>query len=72
MSGATIPKTVSCCLNCRHWDPYSDNPDGLADGDCKRYPPSVPIDGEMIRGMPFMGYPITYGDELCGEWTARE
>jgi len=58
-------------MDCEHWVPYSSKADGLAEGDCTRYPPYVPIIGSKLRGMPMMGHPITYGAETCGEWKEK-
>ena len=56
------------CLHCRFWDPYVEEPDLLSEGECRRYPPSVPVTDEYVRNVPLMAHPMTYGEECCGEW----
>lgn len=71
------------CMDCRYWDAYDVDPDSISEGVCRRYPPYVPIfamgDGplkdariEMTTDTPLMGYPMTFGDEWCGEWKPRK
>jgi len=61
------------CLNCRFWDPYDSNPDNvcLAQGDCRRFPPNVPVVNEYDRGVQLMTHPMTFDEEWCGEWKPK-
>lgn len=72
------------CLTCDFWlpnasekQPYNE----LTCGECRRFPPSVPIIAERgtfyeeteqgsTPDSTLMGYPETYGTEWCGEWRA--
>jgi len=59
------------CLNCKCWNPYDSEPGTLSEGSCRRLPPSVPVNDEYVRETPLMSFPITYGEEWCGEWRPR-
>lgn len=59
------------CLGCRFWGPYDKKPDLLSEGECRRYPPNVPIEDEFVRGAHLMTCPMTCADEWCGEWQPR-
>lgn len=50
------------CETCQWWEseeiPGQDN--GKRAGNCRRYPPDV------------RGFPVTLGQDWCGEWVGRE
>lgn len=77
-----------CCANCKYWYPYNEKKvdelgDG-AEGECRRYPPSVPVietDNPdknecslfdvyipLIMGTPLMTNPFSFAGEWCGEF----
>ena len=58
------------CLNCRFWLPLDESqpPDPISEGECRRFPPSLPTGEEDSRGLALVTYPMTFGDEWCGEW----
>lgn len=76
------------CANCEYWYPYNEDKVvglyGSNKGECRRYPPSVPVievedlEDEMprivdvylslIMGTPLMSNPFTFAEEWCGEF----
>ena len=58
------------CGNCKYWDPCA-TPGPLRSGECRRYPPNVPVKGEWVDGARLMTQPMTYDEEWCGEWKAK-
>lgn len=70
------------CLRCDYWlpncgerEPYNE----LTCGECRRYPPSVPLVAERgqfyelheqgsTADATLMSWPETYAAEWCGEW----
>lgn len=62
------------CITCKFWDAYDEEPDNvpMAQGDCHRFPPSIPIVDEEIKGVQLVTFPIMFDEEWCGEWKARE
>lgn len=77
---------LKCCANCKHWYCYDEESfkklDGHADGECRRFPPNVPIfetTGDdsinvaktllcVTRGTVMMSYPFTFEEDWCGEF----
>ena len=70
---------MSCCANCRWWEPIGNGEiTELSEGYCHRYPPNVPCVGkvndfgiaiyETHRGAILMSYTIMYALEWCGEF----
>lgn len=68
-----------CCHNCRFWDdspsrnmfdelvPLEGMVEGTILGQCRRYPPSIPFEGEVNAE-----WPETYQSGWCGEHQAGE
>lgn len=77
------------CVNCEHWycykynDKMNDSFDGVVLGECRRYPPSMPIIANsashdekpikelivaLYRQVPETSYPYVYSNEWCGEF----
>lgn len=82
-------KALKCCRNCEYWDCYHTDEkedDWLAEGECRRYPPSIPIfdntfedhvsvDELMIcltKGTLFVNHPFTFAEDWCGEFKCIE
>lgn len=71
---------MRCCANCDYWEPYGEHDEvtELDDGDCRRYPPSVPClrrvselgiaEPETARNTVLMAYPVMFATEWCGEF----
>lgn len=77
---------MKCCANCEYWYLYDEekfNGAGFGEGECRRYPPSVPnieCDNNknsprladlyipLIRGTMLMSNPFTFAEEWCGEF----
>ncbi len=77
---------INYCANCEHWFCYdeldADRYVDTAEGECRRYPPSVPIfEGRfneeknvqdliinLKKGTPFMNHPFTFASTWCGEF----
>lgn len=77
---------MKCCANCEYWYLYDENKidelGEVADGECRRYPPNVPIvepsdESEysiadilvcLTKGTILMGNPFVYAGEWCGEF----
>lgn len=53
-------KTAQGCANCKHWSPGAKNY-----GLCKRFPPT------SVAGALAGQFPVTKGNQSCGEHTAR-
>ena len=75
------------CENCHYW--REENPaqnykemDGIEDGFCHRFPPTIPVIDEDIdkaqvlltHGDSYLytQYPITEFTDWCGEWKERD
>ena len=74
------------CCNCEYWYCYDESKidrfGECAEGECRRYPPSIPIfDGSfneeksvqdliisLIKGTPLMNHPFTFAGDWCGEF----
>ena len=77
------------CVNCEYWycykfkDKVDENYDGYIQGECHRYPPSIPIVSNssgsdekpidkivvsLYKQAPEVTYPWTYANEWCGEF----
>lgn len=77
---------LMCCMNCKYWDCYNEKEfeqcGELAEGECRRYPPSLPIFDQcgiddvpvsdlvisLTKGTPLVSNPFTFGRDWCGEF----
>lgn len=73
-------KYIKCCANCEWWDySYMVDDAPVPNGRCTRFPPMIPViacenpcssvyeilsTGEML-----VTQPVTFSEEVCGEWT---
>lgn len=55
---AGVTMAAKHCDECRHWKPVDDG-DGNDIGQCRRFPPT------------YDGWPMTTGEDWCGEWQAN-
>lgn len=84
-----MSRGLKYCVNCEHWycykykDTIEKSFDGIVEGECRRYPPSMPIIANssgreekpvdefiisLYRQVPETSYPHVYSDEWCGEF----
>lgn len=80
-----MSNVLKCCANCKYWDCYEGKDkkcDFTTDGECHRYPPSIPnFDNHkedeycvedlilcLVKGTALVSCPITYATEWCGEF----
>ena len=80
-------KCLEYCANCKHWYPYNENDfekyGECADGECRRFPPSVPIISrisdmgiaipeDLIKGTLMVNHPFVFAGDWCGEFKAMK
>ena len=51
------------CVNCFHWNPNEPRITSHF-GDCHRFPPTIPVEGELIH----VKHPRTAPEDSCYEW----
>ena len=53
------------CRRCRHWSPLAGNPE---QGECRRFAPRPAVSSSVHM---LASWPVTNGDDWCGEFVAR-
>jgi hypothetical protein len=65
-----MKRAFTKCVDCKWWNPLSDDKSQPPLGECRRYPPSVYFTGLVYHKyckVSEKGFPLTANDCWCGE-----